>query len=32
MAKLKKAGIISTKEGLEGGYHFETGGRCVDRP
>ena len=23
MAKLKKAGIISTKEGLEGGYHFE---------
>lgn len=23
MAKLKKAGIITTKEGLEGGYHFE---------
>ena len=23
MAKLKKAGIISTKEGLEGVYHFE---------
>lgn len=22
MAKLKKAGIIETKEGLEGGYHF----------
>ncbi|CUX34157.1 Putative HTH-type transcriptional regulator YwnA [Clostridium sp. C105KSO15] len=22
MAKLKKAGIITTKEGLEGGYHF----------
>ncbi len=22
MAKLKKAGIIATKEGLEGGYHF----------
>lgn len=23
MAKLKKAGIIKTKEGLEGGYHFD---------
>lgn len=23
MVKLKRAGIISTKEGLEGGYHFE---------
>ncbi|WMC93744.1 RrF2 family transcriptional regulator [Kineothrix sp. MB12-C1] len=23
MAKLKKAGIVSTKEGLEGGYHLE---------
>lgn len=23
MAKLKKAGIIRTKEGLEGGYHFD---------
>lgn len=23
MVKLKKAGIILTKEGLEGGYHFE---------
>lgn len=23
MAKLKKAGMIKTKEGLEGGYHFD---------
>lgn len=23
MARLKKAGLIVTKEGLEGGYHFE---------
>ena len=29
MAKLKKAGIISTKEGLEGGYHFEKDSSCV---
>lgn len=24
MAKLKKAGLVSTKEGLEGGYYFES--------
>ena len=30
MAKLKKAGIISTKEGLEGGYHFEKYSSCVN--
>ncbi|MDU4973456.1 MAG: Rrf2 family transcriptional regulator [Hungatella hathewayi] len=30
MAKLKKAGIISTKEGLEGGYHFEKDSSCVN--
>ena len=29
-AKLKKAGIISTKEGLEGGYHFEKDSSCVN--
>ena len=30
MDKLKKAGIISTKEGLEGGYHFEKDSSCVN--
>ena len=30
MAKLKKAGIISTKECLEGGYHFEKDSSCVN--
>lgn len=29
MAKLKKAGIISTKEGLEGGYHLDNDPSCV---
>lgn len=30
MAKLKKAGIIKTKEGLEGGYHFEKDSSSVN--
>lgn len=30
MAKLKKAGIIDTKEGLEGGYHFTKDPRTVN--
>lgn len=30
MAKLKKAGIIRTKEGLEGGYHFEKDSSSVN--
>lgn len=30
MAKLKKAGIITTKEGLEGGYHFEKDSSSVN--
>ena len=30
MAKFNLAGIISTKEGLEGGYHFEKDSSCVN--